>query len=108
MTTAFQSDSFQNDAFQIDAAVVVSATGGLPLSYKEWARRTRKDEEEDAPPKPKVVELIGQVEKTVETKPFIPLPPIETGLSELTRSQIRRMKREARRRRLDDEWLLIH
>jgi hypothetical protein len=108
----FQADAFQNDAFLTDDTLPVPLTprpsGGLPLTFKEWARRQPRDEQEDAPPKPRVVEKIGVAQPRTETKAFTPSPPIETGLSELTRSQIRRRAKEARRRRLDDEWFLLN
>lgn len=90
----------------------IRPTGGFPLTYEEWARRTRKDEDEreesDAPPKPRVIEKIGVAQPVVETRAFIPSPPIETGLSELTKSEIRRRARLAKRRRQDDEWFLLN
>ena len=87
----------------------IRPTGGFPLSYEEWARRTRKDEDEeqDAPPKPRVIEKIGVAQPVVETKAFIPSPPIETGLSELTKSEIRRRARLAKKRRQEDEWFIL-
>lgn len=91
------------------SAQQITPTGGLPLSYKEWARRRRKDEpEEDAPPKPRVIEKIGVAQPVVETKAFIPSPPIETGLSELTKSEIRRRIRLAKKRRQEEDWFILN
>lgn len=97
------------------AAAVIAAirpAGGVPLSYEEWARRSRKDEEEreeqDAPPKPRVIEKIGVAQPVVETRAFIPSPPLETGLSELTKSEIRRRARLAKKRRQEDEWFILN
>lgn len=96
----------------ITSVETIRPTGGFPLTYEEWARRRRKDEDEreeqDAPPKPRVVEKIGVAQPVVETKAFIPSPPIETGLSELTKSEIRRRARLAKRRRQEDEWFLLN
>lgn len=109
---AFLASAFLSTAFLTEEAVAISPTGGIPLSYEEWARRTREHEKEieelDAPPKPRVIEKIGVAQPRVETKAFVPSPPIETGLSELTRSEIRRRARLAKRRRQEDEWFILN
>ena len=90
----------------------IRPTGGIPLSYEEWARRRREHEKEieelDAPPKPRVIEKIGVAQPRTETKAFVPSPTIETGLSELTKSEIRRRARLAKRRRQEDEWFILN
>jgi hypothetical protein len=90
-------------------------SGGLPLSEAEWYRRKRAEdretETEDAPPQPRIVELIGAVEPGYQAPP---LPDVGAALrhaeltGELTRSQLRRMQRKAKRRRDDDDWFLLN
>lgn len=87
--------------------------GGLPLSFEEWARAVKEEKQEvkelDSPPEPKVVEVIGPVEKT---SPVFRSPELDRALKraeaisqDVTRSRLRRLRRN--RRRQEDDWFLL-
>ena len=116
MTGAFQSSAFQNNAFQVDGAAppvvdVIRPSGGIPLSYEEWARRSRK-EEEDEEPKPLVVERIGPVNPPTQAPPVIrssaDLTAAIKEAQKLQTQEIRVSNRALKRRRREDEWLLLN
>ena len=101
-------------------AVVVTPTGGIPLSYDEWRRRKKRDEPEEVEVKPIVVERIGNADPDRPQPPIIRSAPelkaaldaAKAATSQIWIDEIRGLSRRAakKRRRLrdEDEWLMMH
>jgi hypothetical protein len=94
------------------APPAITPTGGIPLSYEEWARRKRKEEPEDEEPTPRVVEIIGPVNPPTTAPPVIRSSADLTAAVEHARALqtqgIPLSNRARKRRRRDDEWLMMH